>query len=149
MPADARCAHTRARAIQAHSTCAREHIYALHFECALRSTADEGFRSNALAIREKHAFADFYALLAARERTYIWHTEKHLTRIEAVNDAFRKRLDENVRVGQHSVSDNGSRDRTSNANVRRCIVIVVVVSSSSCWNVSFTQKGEKEKGRGD
>lgn len=38
----------------------------------------------------------------------VWHirSEKHLTRIGAVNDAFRKRR-ENVRVGQHLAFDNG------------------------------------------
>jgi len=89
-------------------------------------------------------------LLAARERIYGIRSEKHLTRIEAVNDAFRKRLDENVRVGQHSVSDNGSRDRTSNANVRRYIVIgvvVVVVVVVVLERVIYT-KGRKGKRQG-
>jgi len=127
-------AYVRTRICQ---TCAREHIYALRFECALRSTADESFRSNALAIREKHAFADFYALLAARTRTRVYGThegEKHLTRIKAVNDAFRKRRDENVRVGQHSVSDSGSSLAVIEHQMRmcdgqRCIVIVDVVKT--------------------
>lgn len=124
MPAGAQTnAHIHAR-----EACAREHVYALRFECALRSTADESFRSNALAIREKHAFADFYALLAARALARVHGTqgEEHLTRI--VNDAFRKRRDENVRVGQHSIAE--ALSPRSNVKCERATDDVAPASSS-------------------
>lgn len=118
----------------------------------MRSTADESFRSNMLAIREKHAFADFYALLAARTRarTRVYGTrgEKHLTRIGTVNDdAFRKRRDENVRVGQHSVSDSGSSPATIEHQMRMCRVDVVASSSLSSLleRVTYTKKEKRKK----
>jgi len=92
-------------------------------------------------VREKHAFADFYALLLPYAHVCLAHGARSIWPRSPVNDAFRKRRNENVPIERHLIFDSGSS--LIAVEYRMNIALIVVVIGPCCL-----YKRAKEK-RGD